>query len=145
MLLSPHFSYEELTSTQVRGVDNTPSAEVLANLRKTASSMEDVRSMLGKPVLVTSGYRSRRVNELVGGAISSAHTLGYACDFICPGYGTPLDVCRVLVGSGLKFDQSIEEGTWVHLSFAPAMRRQVLTKTSRGYAPGLPEDKPAQA
>ena len=58
-------------------------------------------------------------------------------------FAAPLGICRVIAGSALKFDQLIEEGTWVHISFAPAMRRQVLTKNpAGGYYRGLPEDQP---
>ena len=47
-------------------------------------------------------------------------------------------MCRAVAGSQLAFDQLIEEGTWVHISFDPRMRRQVLTKRPEGgYALGL--------
>lgn len=143
--LSPHFSLEEMTITQVRGADNTPPADIVANLRNTAQQMEDVRSMLGKPITVNSAFRSKRVNELVGGAVNSAHMTGHAVDFICPAYGTPLEICRVLERSNLRFDQLIEEGTWVHISFAPTMRRQILTKAGKGFVAGLKQDKEATA
>ena len=141
--LSPHFSLEELTITQVRGADNTPPDDIIANLRNTAQHMEAVRSMLGKPITVNSAFRSKRVNELVGGAVNSAHMTGHAVDFICPAYGTPLEICRVIDGSDMHFDQLIEEGTWVHISFAPTMRRQVLTKAGKGFVAGLKQDKGA--
>lgn len=137
--LSAHFALEELAGTLHREIDNRPPPEVVATLRDTASRMEAVRSLLGDRVIsVSSGYRSPRLNRAVGGARRSAHLTGHAVDFNCHGFGPPRAVCRAVAGSDVAFDQLIEEGTWVHLSFAPRMRRQVLTRRPEGgYIPGL--------
>jgi len=59
-------------------------------------------------------------------------------DFNCFGVGKPLDVCRKIVASNMAFDQLIEEGgRWVHISFAPTMRHQVLTMRGGKYTAGL--------
>lgn len=140
MKLSDHFYLEEFTITNVRGADNTPNSAILVNLQVTADYMEDVRKLLGNnPIIISSGYRSPGVNRLVGGAPKSAHMRGLAVDFICPKFGTPLDICHKIATSGLNFDQLIEEGTWVHLSFDETMRRQVLTKKGQTYVVGLPQ------
>jgi hypothetical protein len=137
--LTAHFALEELACTQHRGLDNRPPPEVVATLRATADRMEAVRRLLGDRVItVSSGYRSRALNRLVGGARTSAHLTGHAVDFNCYGYGEPLEVCRAIAASELPFDQLIEEGGWVHLSFDPRMRRQILTRRADGYALGLP-------
>lgn len=143
--LSPHFSLEELTASQTaarRGIDNTPSMEIVGALRQTARGMEDVRALLGGRVIsVSSGYRSPRLNRAIGGARASAHLLGRAVDFNCYGFGGPLSVCRAIAASDLVFDQLIEEGTWTHISFDERSRRQVLTKApGGGYRPGLRRD-----
>jgi hypothetical protein len=52
---------------------------------------------------------------------------GYAADFISPTFGEPIKIVKALAATNVQFDQLIQEGTWVHVSFAPAMRRQVLT------------------
>lgn len=138
--LTPHFSLEEMQATQHREIDNTAPPEVVDVLRNTAQRLEQVRSLLGDRVItVSSGYRCPALNKAVGGARTSAHLTGHATDFNCFGFGAPLDICRVISGSTIKFDQLIEEGTWVHISFAPTMRRQVLTKDGSGYREGLPE------
>lgn len=140
MKLSPNFHLDEFTTSQTAGrlgLDNTPPAEVLEHLKRTADRMENVRAFLANPILVTSGYRSPAVNRAIGGSKTSAHVQGYAVDFICPGFGDPLKVCKALAGSGLTFDQLIEEGSWVHLSFDPRGRRQVLTYRDGQYLPGL--------
>jgi len=130
MKLSPHFSLSELTASQTairRGIDNTPPPDVVETLKRTALGLEGVRSVLGSPVIISSGYRSPALNRAIGGAGRSQHTLGEAADFICPGYGSPLEVCRAIVKAGIGFDQLIHEGTWVHISFTQKPRGQVLT------------------
>lgn len=138
--LTAHFALEELCATQHRELDNTPPPEVVATLRQTAARMETVRTLLGDRVIsVNSGYRSRALNRAVGGASTSAHLSGHAVDFNCFGFGDPLAVCHRLAESDLSFDQIIEEGTWVHISFDPRFRRQVLIRRpGGGYGLGLP-------
>ncbi|WP_423379547.1 D-Ala-D-Ala carboxypeptidase family metallohydrolase [Burkholderia sp. LMG 32019] len=146
--LTAHFTLEELTASDAarrRGIDNTPSAAVTANLRRTAETLERVRDVLGgRPVIITSGYRAAALNHAVGGVPSSAHLSGLAADFVCPKFGMPLDICRAIAASTIEFDQLIQEGTWVHIGLAPIgtkPRRQVLTATfgatSTTYSEGL--------
>ena len=129
--LTEHFSLEELifSSTAVRlGIDNAPAPEVVTNLTTLANGLEQVRTLLGnQPMHIDSGYRSAALNKQVGGVPSSAHVQGYAADFICPAFGTPLQIVEEIAASDIQYDQVIQEGTWCHLSFAPAMRRRVLT------------------
>lgn len=128
--LSPHFSYEEMTVSQTAtryGIDNTPSPVTLGHLRETCRQLETVRSLLGHPLHISSGYRSQKLNARIGGAPTSAHCSGYAVDFICPQFGSPLEVCKAIERAQIKFDQCIEEGAWCHLSFAPTFRQQFLT------------------
>lgn len=138
--LSEHFALSEFTVSQTAGrlgLDNTPSPDIVDRLRGTAAHLEPVRALLGCPLLISSGYRSAAVNKEIHGAVGSAHVLGYAADFIAPGFGSPLAICRAIVAAGVRFDQMIEEGTWVHLSFDPRMRGEVLTKADGGYHQGL--------
>jgi len=137
--LTAHFALEELAATAHREIDNRPPPEVVATLRTTAARMEEVRRLLGdRAISVSSGYRCPELNRVVGGARTSAHLSGHAVDFNCYGFGSPADVCRAVAGSNLAFDQLIEEGTWIHVSFDPRMRRQVLTKRlGGGYELGL--------
>lgn len=126
MRLSEHFTLEEMTVTQVRGLDNSCPADLLVNLEKTCEFMEQIRSVLGRPVTVTSGYRSPLVNKIVGGSSSSDHKNALACDFICPQFGSPLEVVKAIKRSGLKLDQCIYEGTWVHVGIGSRMRQQFI-------------------
>ncbi len=133
--LTPHFSLEELTKTDT-GLDNTPSPSVTEVLRTTAFYMEKVRDLLKVAINVNSGYRSPKVNKAVGGSNHSAHMLGYAVDFTAKGI-SPLDVCKIISGSGLKFDQLIYEKFWTHISFDPKMRGELLTKDGNGFIKGI--------
>ena len=128
--LSHNFSLAELTHSETavrKGLNNEPGAEVLENLKSLATALESVRALLGAPILISSGYRSPEVNAAVGGSANSAHCRGLAADFISPRYGSPLEICTALAASDIVFDQLIFENSWVHLSIAPTMRRQVLT------------------
>lgn len=134
--LSTHFSLEEFTTTQQRGLNNQPSATQLENLTHTAWQMELIRHILGDfPLHINSAFRSEKVNAAVGGSNTSAHTLGHACDFICPQFGTPIEIARKIASTGLKVDQLIYEHTWVHISFDPRLRQQVLTATFHQGSP----------
>lgn len=141
MNLTPHFTLAEMTVSQTaarKGLSNEPTERALENLIKIAYTMEDVRKLLGsKAISVSSGYRSIAVNKAVGGSTTSAHVDGLACDFICPAFGSPLAICKIIARSGIKFDQLIEEGTWVHISIDPRMRQQVLTMRNGKYSMGL--------
>lgn len=150
MYLTPHFSLAELSITQVRDLDNTPPPDVIQNLKRLAMALEQVRVILGdKVIMVNSGFRTAAVNEAVRGKKNSAHLLGYAADFICPSFGSPLDICRAMLKNGrMRFDQIIEEGTWVHLSVAPPLRGEVLTKNPKapkGFDVGLTRSPPKAA
>jgi uncharacterized protein YcbK (DUF882 family) len=72
------------------GIDNTPTPEILKNLRIMAAKLEEIRSLLGVPVLVSSGYRCPALNKAVGGSKGSAHLLGLAADITAPSFGTVL-------------------------------------------------------
>ncbi|ESQ82339.1 peptidase M15A [Asticcacaulis sp. AC466] len=133
-----YFSLTELTHSDIavrRSISNVPSAAIAARLADTAVHMDFVRTILSYPIIVSSGYRGPDLNKVVGGADTSAHTLGYAVDFTCPGYGIPLHVAEKIRDSGVKFDQLIYEGAWVHISFDPRIRQQCLTARFR---PGKP-------
>jgi len=128
MFLTKYFSLEELCVTQHQEYDNTPLENVIENLVVLAETLERARVMLeGRPIIINSGYRSEVINTLVGGSKNSAHMQGWAADFICPAFGSPVAVARRLDSAGLQFDQLIYERTWVHLSVDPRMRREVLT------------------
>jgi hypothetical protein len=129
--LTPHFTLEELTFSEVatvHAIDNNPPQRVLENMQTLAGGLEQIRAILGQPLHISSGFRCPALNGLVRGVPRSAHVTGFAADFICPAFGTPAVIVSKLADGSLScFDQLIQEGTWVHVSFAPPLRRQVLT------------------
>lgn len=144
MKLSANFDLKEFvySATAVRrGIDNTPPTDaILEALKRTAAGLELIRTSLGgHPIKVTSGYRCPALNKAVGGAVASQHLKGEACDFVCPGFGTPLDIVKHLAEKlpELGIDQIIEEGTWVHVSFAQSPRHEVLRFKGGEYRRGL--------
>lgn len=142
MKLTPNFTLEELTSseTAVRlGLDNTPDETVKANLVRLARMLEEVRRILGRPIMVNSAYRSLAVNKAIGSKPTSQHVLGCAADIRVPGL-TPDDIVKAIIKTNIEYDQLIREfNSWVHISipnkFADKPRRQVLIIDKTGTRP----------
>lgn len=142
--LSPHFTLEEMIASQDAsrsGIDNYPTANAYENLKTLAQSAEQVRELLGFPMLITSGYRCPALNSLVGSKPTSAHTSGLAIDFHCPGFGTPVEICKAIAASDIPFDQVIHEfGAWCHFAITYKGligRRDLLTINKTGTRKGL--------
>ena len=132
--MTPHFSLAELTHTDHRSLDNTPNAAELANLKRLAEFLEIVKTTLGgKPVMISSAFRSKAVNDAVGSRDTSSHRLGLAADFRVPGMA-PDAVVRALLK--LPYDQIIREfDAWTHISIADKPRRQALIIDRQGTRP----------
>ena len=128
MNLSEHFTHEELTHTDHRQFDNTPNSDELANLKRLASFLEQVKTVLGgKPIIVNSAFRSKQVNDAVGSKDTSQHRIGCAADIRVPNM-TPDEVVKAIMAAGIGYDQIIREfDRWTHIS-----------------VPNHPEDKPRQ-
>ena len=121
-----NFSVKELTYSRKaveNGISNVPGTSELKNIMFLITKLEEVRSLLGSPMLISSGYRCAALNKLVGGSASSFHTKGLAVDFTCPGYGNTADVVKAIYNSGIEYDQLILEypnkgqRSWVHIGF----------------------------
>ena len=140
MKLSPHFDLEEFihsdTATRL-GIDNTPTVEVIDNLTYLAGELEHVRTILGHPMLISSGFRSYALNDHLGSKRTSSHTKGLAVDFICPSFGNPHSVVSAIVMANINYDQVIlEYDRWVHLSFKQLdPRKQALIIDKTGTRP----------
>lgn len=148
MQLTPHFSLAELAASSTaasKGLDNAPTPEAAQHLVRTAEMLERIRSALGVPITVTSGYRSRVVNQAVGGAATSDHQRGMAADILAPRYGTPTQIARTLapqvvaLGIGQLILEGVKGKQWVHVSTRvpdkPANR--VITITDAGAQLGI--------
>lgn len=119
MRLSEHFTLDEMTFSQTAArdnIDNTPSPEIIKNLIRLCALLEDVRKTVGKPITVTSGYRSPEVNRLIGSKDTSQHCKGCAAD-IKIGRLSVDESMDAIIKSGIIFDQCIAEyNSWIHIS-----------------------------
>jgi hypothetical protein len=139
MNLSENFTLEEMIASETAArhhIDQTPSNDVLMNLRRLALFLEDVRKILDKPIHINSAYRSPLANEAVGGKKTSQHCRGTAADIKVKGM-TPDQVVRAIVKSGLQYDQVIREfDSWTHISISNgkdiAPRKQALIIDKKG-------------
>jgi len=117
MLLTPHFTLEELTHTDHRELDNTPNSSEINNLKRLAEMLEEVKTLLdGKPIMINSAFRSKAVNDAVGSKDTSQHRVGCAADIRVPGM-TPDEVVKAVIAANLNYDQVIREfDRWTHIS-----------------------------
>lgn len=140
MNLSENFTLDEMLLSQTatrRGIDNTPTSTIIAELQRLAQTiLQPLRDHLGRPIVVSSGYRSPPLNRAVGGAQNSDHMYGRAADIVVPSM-KPRDVALTIVELRLPFSQCIVEGgRWVHVSIGdPSVepRREQLTAV---FGPG---------
>lgn len=131
--ISKYFSLEEMLESQTAVRKNIleqfdPSDAVVENLKKLTNKILDhIREKLGSPIVVSSGYRCKRLNKSIGGAIDSQHTEGKAAD-IKSVVLSPQSLFDFILELDLPFDQIIQEfDSWVHISFDEKRnRRQIL-------------------
>lgn len=148
--LSKHFTLAEFTRSQTatrRGISNRPTPAHLEAMKLLCERvLEPVREHFGRPVRITSGYRSAALNRAIGGASSSQHSKGEAADFEIPGIDNR--AVAKWIEANLQFDQLILEGAkrndpnagWIHVSYSrDRARRSVLTATFPGprYSQGV--------
>ena len=137
MLLTPHFTLEELTHTDHRELDNTPNSSEINNLKRLAEMLEEVKTLLdGKPIMINSAFRSKAVNDAVGSKDTSQHRVGCAADIRVPGL-TPDQVVKAIIASPIAYDQIIREfDSWTHISVpnnpSGTPRKQALVIDKQG-------------
>lgn len=79
-----YFTIKEMTASKMAGlyhIDNTPNEKVIGNLKKIMYILDLLRVHMGKPIIINSGYRCEKLNEMVGGVQNSMHMKGLAADF----------------------------------------------------------------
>lgn len=143
--MTKNFTLTEFTrsaTAQRLGIDNTPSATAVTNLRHLCEKLlQPLRDHLGCPVVISSGYRSSALNRAVGGVPRSQHMVGEAADIRLPRIpGTKRVDLRLsrewmaFIANTLPFDQLIlehnaEGAYWLHVSLrrdASRNRRKVF-------------------
>lgn len=122
MKISEHLDLVEVTRSEYakrNGIDNMPNAQHTENLIELAKNIfEPLRKHINKPIHISSGYRSKILNEKIGGAKNSQHTKGEALDI---DQGNRKDNMEIFeyIKNNLPFDQLINEFgyDWVHVSY----------------------------
>ena len=134
--MGKYFTMGEMMRSQTadaRGISNKCNIEQAGNIQRLiAEVLDPLREAYGKPVRVTSGFRSPELNKAVGGSRTSDHMTGCAADIV----GTPNNkeenkkLFELVQELGLSYDQLIDEKNfrWVHVSFRSkeTNRMQVL-------------------
>ena len=160
--LSEHFILPEFTKSKTAiesGIDNTPSENVIYNLQALCINvLEPIRQYFNCPVIITSGFRNKKLNELIGGSKYSQHLKGEASDFIVKGVKTS-DVFafitntkkwtsgqihteysqnheKWLTAQSILFDQVIYEkrgkSEWIHISHKRNRREKLIATFENG-------------
>jgi zinc D-Ala-D-Ala carboxypeptidase len=152
MQLSKNFSLQEMLKSETGlrlGVDNTPPEDVKQNLQRLAEKiLQPARDHFGKGVKVNSGYRSPKLNQIIGGAKNSDHMTGNAADIEIP--GVPNHELAKWISENLDYTQvvlefytlGVPDSGWVHVSYDPTdLKKQELTAVKQSgktvYLPGL--------
>jgi len=148
MKLSGHFSLAELTKSQTavrKGIDNKPTLDHIENLTELCTHvLEPTRRNFGKPMVISSGYRSEELCEAIGSSKNSQHAKGQAADFEM--FGVDNKELAKYIKNNLVFDQLILEfynpddpsSGWVHCSYSKEEnRKQSLLYNGKDYTEWL--------
>ena len=128
-----NFTFNELIKTDT-GLDNMPNdMNIIKNLCRLADFLQTIRNELHLPIIVTSGYRSKEVNEAVGCASSSYHVNGLAVDIKCSDMDKLLSVLHSHLMDidqlGIYYSNTKQE--WYHIGLPEddkVPRNQIYTK-----------------
>ena len=138
MQLSTNLSLAEAIRSETakrKGISNMPTPEHIENAKKLAANIfQPIREHFGKPIFISSGYRSAELNKAIGGSLSSQHCSFEAIDIDMDGTDITNKQIFDYIKDNLTFDQAIAEypkqgnPDWVHVSFAAnrSQRKQIL-------------------
>ena len=145
--LTEHFTLEELiysSTAKQKGLKNEPNESQIENLKLLSQYvLEPIREKIGCPLVISSGFRSEKVNALVGGSKTSQHILGQAADIqIFDKTKTNKDLFDIIVkmvkNNELQVGQVIWEfgediPNWVHVSLPTSRHRNEIMRASQVY------------
>ena len=116
--LSEHFMLSEFLNLK-KYPDNIPTVQQISNLIYGCRNLlEPARQAIGCPIIINSGFRSPRVNALVGGVKNSQHLLGQAAD-IRPQDPSQFQHLVDFFKSHELTDQLLTGSGWLHISWTP--------------------------
>jgi hypothetical protein len=138
--LSPHFTLAEMCESQTaekHGIANIPSSEAVANMRRLCEGcLEPLREALGLPIIITSGYRTKALNNhILHSARKSQHVSGQAADFYVEGASRRELLIKafrqIILDEDIDYDQLILYPTFIHVSYVSrTANRHNLTKAN---------------
>lgn len=144
MKLSKNFTLEEFVTSaeaKVRCIDNYPSENHIASMKNLCINVLEKIRLKYSPIIISSGYRSKTLNEAVSGSKSSQHSKGEAVDIVIPKVDIE-EVYQWIKQSGIIVDQCIQEfGRWIHVSFSTTNRQQFLRALKKGSKTIYVKDK----
>lgn len=139
MLDPKNFTFSEMIFTFVNATNVPSTWKQVENINRTAATLQYIRNILKKPILVNSGFRTPLVNSSVGGSKTSAHLKGLAADITCRNKNDNEKLFEVLKKymRELLIDQVIvykNKGMiqWIHVGLCDSgktPRNQVLNKS----------------
>jgi hypothetical protein len=135
-MIKLNFTMSELLHSDIAekyNISNIPDKKSLDNmLILMLECLQPIRNYINKPMIISSGYRSPRLNghPLIQGKDNSQHITGQAVDFTVKGL-TPKQIIEKVIASGVEFDQLINEhNIWVHISYNKGNNRKQVLKIS---------------
>lgn len=144
ILLTPHFKLREFTESATakkHGIANVPPPEAVENLRRLCThTLEPLREKLGLPIVITSGYRTKELNDIIVHASrKSQHMSGQAADFWVSGFKFQVSSPEshrefltrafrlIITDPEVDFDKVIIYPTFIHVSFvSPSANRHSI-------------------
>ena len=144
MQLSKNLSLAEVIRSETakrKGISNMPTEAHIANFKLLAEKVfQPIRDHFGCPIHISSGYRSKALNESIKGSSTSQHCSGEAIDIDMDGTAITNAAIFNYIKDNLEFDQLIWEfGTdtnpdWVHVSYESTgkQRKQILKAKKTG-------------
>lgn len=124
--LSPHFSFEELSSTSVQFLKEKNVFFASFYLQELTALcyylLEPIRALLDSPLLISSAYRCPLLNDYVNGVVNSQHLLGEAADFVPVSCALPKAFEEIRACRSIHFGQLILEPGWIHVSLGIPFR-----------------------
>lgn len=123
-----NFRINKFKHCKRKNINNYPNKTSLDNILELIFyCLQPIRNYIKKPIIITSGYRSKEINKLVKGRTNSQHLKGQAADFIVKGMDSK-KIIDEIIKSKVIFDQLIDEKGWVHISFNKKNNRKMIIK-----------------
>lgn len=134
MKISNNFYLKEFVKSDTASANriyNTPDCDATCNIvALVVAVMQPLSNYMKCPIVITSGYRNKELNKLVGGSPNSHHITGMACDFKCKDNAKAFNFIK----DNLDFDELVwEKGTdkqpaWIHITYNRLKNRKLVKR-----------------